>query len=170
MTRDELVWLAERARTCQVIVEAGCWKGRSTRALADHCPGLVIAVDPWSGTYYADDSSVHRIKTDVLHDFSANLHEHIVSGRVLPLQLPFVHAGPSIRAVIRQPADLVFIDGDHRYDAVRADIDVALALLRPGGILAGHDYGHRDWPGVRRAVDARWSCAARCDSIWWVAV
>ena len=37
-------------------------------------------------------------------------------------------------------ADLVFIDASHGYDDVKQDIHVALHLIKPGGILCGHDY------------------------------
>ena len=36
--------------------------------------------------------------------------------------------------------DLVFIDGDHSYDAVTEDIKAWLPKVRNGGILCGHDY------------------------------
>ena len=50
--------------------------------------------------------------------------------------------------------DLVFIDGDHRYGAVSADLDAWIPKVKPGGILAGHDYyaGGSSFPGVHRAV------------------
>ena len=37
-------------------------------------------------------------------------------------------------------ADLVFIDASHGYDDVSRDILIALHLLKPGGIICGHDY------------------------------
>lgn len=48
--------------------------------------------------------------------------------------------------------DFIFIDANHDYEAVRADIAAWLPKLRPGGHLGGHDYSE-DWPGVVRAVD-----------------
>jgi predicted O-methyltransferase YrrM len=47
--------------------------------------------------------------------------------------------------------DSVFIDGDHNYAECLADIEVWSALLRPGGIISGHDYWPRD-VGVMDAV------------------
>ena len=35
--------------------------------------------------------------------------------------------------------DFIFIDGDHRYLSTFQDIKSTLPLLKPGGILAGHD-------------------------------
>ena len=51
-----------------------------------------------------------------------------------------------------RPIDFVFIDADHGYEGVRDDIRAWWDHVRPGGIVAGHDFDHSDWPGVRRAV------------------
>jgi len=54
--------------------------------------------------------------------------------------------------------DFVYLDGDHREDAVRLDLDVWFEKLKPGGIIAGHDIisgaaGEDDWGiGIRKAV------------------
>jgi cephalosporin hydroxylase len=50
--------------------------------------------------------------------------------------------------------DWAWIDGDHRYDAVKADLEAFARVVRPGGYLAGDDYTI-DWWGndVIRAVD-----------------
>ena len=39
------------------------------------------------------------------------------------------------------PLDLVFIDGDHRYETVKRDTLKCLPAIRRGGVLAWHDYG-----------------------------
>jgi hypothetical protein len=67
-----------------------------------------------------------------------------------------------------QGADLVFLDGDHRRDVVRDEIETYRAFVRSGGILAGHDYTHGDWPGVKKAVDEAFEQVNLCGSIWWV--
>ena len=36
--------------------------------------------------------------------------------------------------------DFVFIDADHKYESVRADILAWMPKVKKGGILAGHDY------------------------------
>ena len=50
--------------------------------------------------------------------------------------------------------DLVFVDGEHDAPNVRADPDLALAALAPGGVVACHDYRDPDWPDVRRVRQA----------------
>lgn len=45
---------------------------------------------------------------------------------------------------------MVFLDGDHSHDAVKADIRAWLPKVAVGGYLCGHDYF--TFPGVRTAV------------------
>ncbi len=169
MSRDELTWLAQQAVSAPTILEVGSWQGRSTRALADHGPGTVYAIDPWDGPYFTDAGDVHPIQTNVYDAFAQHLADHITSGRVVPIRAQSFDALRDTAQFSAGGVDLVFLDGDHRYDAVVDDIAGAIGLLRPGGILAGHDYGHRDWPGVRRAVDAWFGPrVSRCKSIWWL--
>jgi predicted O-methyltransferase YrrM len=49
--------------------------------------------------------------------------------------------------------DLVFLDGDHDMATLRADVALALSVLKPGGLLACHDYPDPNWADVRRVVD-----------------
>ena len=63
--------------------------------------------------------------------------------------------------------DLVFIDGDHSYEGCKADIEAWLPKLRSGGVLAGHDYGHKRFPGVKQAVDEMGQvCEIYGDMVW----
>jgi predicted O-methyltransferase YrrM len=51
--------------------------------------------------------------------------------------------------------DWVYIDGDHSYEAVKADLENFYRVVKPGGIIAGDDYGLDGWwaKGIDRAVD-----------------
>lgn len=65
--------------------------------------------------------------------------------------------GDLIRSQIRtligpQGADLIFIDGDHSYQGVKADFHGFRPMLAKGGILAMHDINHHD-----TGVPAFWS-------------
>lgn len=48
--------------------------------------------------------------------------------------------------------DFVFIDAAHDYDNVRADLIAWTGKVRPGGIIAGHDY-ENDYQGLMQAVN-----------------
>ncbi len=55
------------------------------------------------------------------------------------------------------PLDFVYIDANHTYDAVYRDIRNYHELIKPGGLLCGHDYHNKlvngNQLGVKRAVD-----------------
>src|SRR5205085_9029904 len=45
-----------------------------------------------------------------------------------------------LRALLAgRPVDVLFIDGDHRYEGVKADFEAYSPLVRPGGLVAFHD-------------------------------
>lgn len=51
--------------------------------------------------------------------------------------------------------DWIYIDGDHLYDKVRADLSLSFRKVRAGGLVIGDDYGVEGWwkNGVTKAVD-----------------
>lgn len=56
---------------------------------------------------------------------------------------------------ISEKLDFVYIDGNHAYDFVKADIENYYLLLKAGGILGGHDFYNgycREHDGVIKAV------------------
>ncbi len=74
-----------------------------------------------------------------------------------------------VAAGFRRPVDFLFVDGDHAYDAVRADVDAWLARLSPGATVAFHDIGWAD--GVRRVVaetiEPLAASAGRLPNLYW---
>jgi Methyltransferase domain len=51
------------------------------------------------------------------------------------------------------PIDLLFIDGDHSYEGVMADLSRYSFLVNPGGLILCHDADTASFPGVRKAID-----------------
>jgi predicted O-methyltransferase YrrM len=44
-----------------------------------------------------------------------------------------------VAAIAGRPVDVLFIDGDHRYEGVSRDFALYSPLVRPGGLIAFHD-------------------------------
>ena len=48
--------------------------------------------------------------------------------------------------------DIVFVDGNHEYENVKADTVNAFKMVRPGGVIIWDDYHPQFGPGVMRAL------------------
>ncbi|MCE3223970.1 MAG: protein of unknown function, putative Glycosyl transferase [Nitrospira sp.] len=150
---QELVRLeADRRETAPFhILEVGSWAGGSAitwaEALTRYCQanGRVVCVDPWKPYFDVSkrpDAAVYREMSEALakdtiydlflHNITASGHAHIV----LPLREASTVILP---ALPRNYFDIVFVDGDHSYAAVLADIMAAAGLIKDGGILCGDD-------------------------------
>lgn len=69
--------------------------------------------------------------------------------------------------------DFVYLDADHSAKGVMSDLCHWAVKVRVGGIVAGHDYGHRDFPGVKDSVDRYfgrfgWQVHEAGNGVWWV--
>jgi hypothetical protein len=67
----------------------------------------------------------------------------------------------------REPIRLLFIDGDHSYEALRADFSAWAPHVEGNGLIAFHDVGV--WPGVSRfyselVAEGRWRERAKIRS------
>lgn len=112
------------------VAEIGVDSGITTQFLIKHCPlHHYLLVDPNENKHLTD-----RIN-------------HLKFVKFLP-----VKSEVAVRAVPDESLDLVFIDGDHSYEACKFDIEEWGKKVRKGGILCGHDYQHSH-QGVRDAVD-----------------
>jgi len=62
--------------------------------------------------------------------------------------------------------DLVFIDANHEYNSVHADINAWMPKIKKEGIISGHDYCLA-WPGVIKVVDSLLPNRKIQDRIWY---
>lgn len=84
------------------------------------------------------------------------------------LQAEFIWGDSLIcHANFKGPIHLLFIDGDHDYPVVKADIANWTPKIVPGGVVAFHDYAptkknliEHELEGVRRAID-EWAAKAK---------
>jgi predicted O-methyltransferase YrrM len=146
----ELLRLVELHRPV-VCVELGTWLGASAIPVAlaiRRWGGTLTCVDTWAG-----DVSFHperRAMTPwMLVSCARNLVEAGVGADVRLIPATTRAAAASWT----QPIDYLYIDADHTYDGVRADLEAWAPFVVRGGIILGDDYGHAAFPGVRQAWD-----------------
>lgn len=124
-------------------LEVGSYCGKSTVVIASALRDagirrILYAVDP------------HGDFPDGRHETSLPILEENLRSRGLEPWVRIVQARSTDVRVDGEYA-LVFIDGDHSYDSVAADVAHFRDAIAPGGFLAFHDYS-RYWPGVRTVV------------------
>lgn len=146
-------WLYEQAKQANVIVEVGCYKGRSTEYLCCGCPGVVYTIDNFIGSKFEDQQ--HHFQAADLNrfDFLHNMKRWLDSGKLFLLEEDTSSAYKILEKVLRhRKADMIFIDGEHDEQSVRFDIRCCYELLAPGGLLCGHDFSVYNHIGVVHAV------------------
>ena len=161
MSDPELRFLASHAPDHKVILEAGSFQGKSTRALADNTDGVVYAIDPWKPMTMFTGASFNGIGVDSMTFtlFCLNMGDHIRSGKVIPTPMEFT------KFQCNDEPTMIFIDARHDFNSVCADIEHAMKLMKTG-LLCGHDYDPHKWPGVIEAVHKYFSGVLVTDTIW----
>jgi len=134
----------------QNIAEVGIWRGKTTRRILEQCHGII-------SQYWAIDSWIHSpsaIKKKLTNEQWDDCYQD-VCGLMCQFSKLHILRMTSLDAAKLFPKkyfDLVFIDADHSYDAVLADIKAWEPLINDGGLLTGHDYGGKK-TGVKKAID-----------------
>ena len=120
-----LYWVARNAPANGVVVEIGSMRGRSTVCLAagirDGGRDRLYAVDP------------HRYGT--LEELRDNITRFGLTEHVDAVAEPSV----SVAAAWDRPVRVVFVDGDHSFEAADADVTAWSPHLVPGGLMLLHD-------------------------------
>lgn len=148
-----LMRLASAVPADRAIVEIGSFCGKSAAYLGVGSKlgagAPVIAVDPW----------------DLLgnvagkHDFTALENQEAFNGarRLLGLEEQVIglraFSTDAAKWLEPPPVGLLYVDGSHVYEDVRADLEAWRRHLAPDAVVAFDDYGTKPNPGVRRYVD-----------------
>ena len=148
----------------EVVVEVGTWRGASVLHMLSIARRLglktaFICVDTWLGSaeqWSKPEPRPHmRLRggyPTLYQEFIANVIAHDAVDDIYPFPLTSTGAA-RVLAKLGVVADAVYLDAGHDEEDVALDLAYYWPLVRPGGILFGHDYSAR-WPGVVRAVDA----------------
>ena len=140
--------MVEEAKDGSLFVEVGSWKGASASFM-----GVEIAnsgktidfwcVDTWAGSpeLLSDPDVVAGTLQDVFLENTKPVAKYIHA-----LKEESVKAASIFKDEV---CDFVYIDADHSYEAVKADIEAWLPKVKVGGTLAGDD---RTAGGVAQAI------------------
>ena len=124
---DDLVPLCTIATAigARRILEVGCHLGCGAVSFAIACPAARVVtydIEPAAGALIAAAEPAVRDRIEL---------------RVARF------TDDAARLAAEPPYDFIFIDACHNGPAVRADTELALPRLAPGGVIAWHDYRHR---------------------------
>jgi MMP 1-O-methyltransferase len=148
LSEDEAITLYELARelpaNSPVAVEIGSWQGKSSLVLSKGLKGktnpVLYCIDPFNGDAGESDRVLYSRALSTMNKslkeaFVENMRRHGVLDVARPLE------GYSFEVVkdFKDPIDLLFIDGNHEFDAVLQDYEQWSPLIRPGGLIAFHD-------------------------------
>jgi SAM-dependent methyltransferase len=146
------------AKDGDIFVEVGAWKGRSTSCLAVEIANskkdiTLYVIDTWEGSIEHLNNSEKESLPTLYETFMANMKP--VEKYYFPLKMTSEEASKKFKD---KSLKFVFLDASHEYEDVKRDIQNWISKVKPGGILAGHDYypddGRYDWfPGVKQAVN-----------------
>lgn len=133
----------------QTGAEVGVAEGINSRVLCLHIPNIKLyACDLWD-VYYRETTRMKDLRQQ-------ERCLELAHQKLDPYGVTFIRK-PSTEAVKEfedGALDFVYIDGDHAFDFVMQDLIVWSKKVKPGGIVAGHDYYRFRGSGVVDAVNA----------------
>ena len=142
------------------IVELGSYRGKSTSYLARGAKigygAPVFAVDAWSEEVSAWRNRVlERLPSATYREFLGQINRAGVKDQVTPLRSMTTLAAEMWADMEGgQSVGLLYIDGDHHFDAVLADYRAWRPHLAEDALVIFDDYDQTNNPGVLAAVSA----------------
>lgn len=141
--KQEADWMIELLPQGGIFIEVGTYHGVTVAYLADNrLDSLFISIDPFPGW-----EGIDRLRNCAgsLEYWERNRRKNtrLLVGTLQDAEILFK---PGI-------ADIVFVDGNHLYDPVLADLRISQILVKPGGKILVHDYGRKHQEDIERAVE-----------------
>ncbi len=154
MTRYEVLASLIRKHNWQTGAELGVFKGETYFHLLETFPDLVlIGVDRWEATpgpKQNRETGEASYERHPMEQYAEDVKRRaaIFAPRAVLYHMDTVEAA----GFYHNPfLDFVFIDASHDTESVRRDIRAWRPLVKPSGMILGHDI---NWPSVERAVAA----------------
>jgi len=155
--REEIPLLLNSLGLTGTGVEVGVRKGHFSEHVLEHWDGhKLISIDPWRAEppdEYIDISNITQEEHDGNHAETSRRLARFGQRS----ELWRTTGAEAIPAFARECLDFVYLDTRHDARSVREDLESWWPRVRPGGVIAGHDYLDGVLPegvfGVRTAVD-----------------
>lgn len=155
MSREESVFLHLLAKAVPdgaVVTNVGLWRGSSAITLLD--------------AMRAKRATFHFIDCFDIPGISAmSAQSPVDRAEFLKYVEPFI--GPRHTVYVTRAntldlehfpkSDFVFLDAGHTAECIEHDAKLVRKCLTERGVAAFHDYGYKDWPAVKSAVDRHFS-------------
>jgi hypothetical protein len=151
-TRNDLLHLLPAH---PVIAELGVFEGDFSDEILETCaPAALHLVDLWTGPMECGDKDGNHIKKltdEEMQRVFLRLKRKYSRG-TSPVVLHRMDVLTALASFDDETFDLVYVDADHSYAAVKSHLEAAAPKVKRGGFLGGHDYG-APYVGVVKAVD-----------------
>jgi hypothetical protein len=150
-TREELLDLLPKGLK---IAEVGVFRGEFSEKIIEKCePSEIFLVDLWEGVMTSGDKDGKNIKkiTDMFKVFQEEVLPKF--SKVNGAEIHRTTSDKFFDGVKEDYFDAIYIDAAHTYRAVKKDLENARKAVKHNGVIMGHDYHEKKFPGVYRAVN-----------------
>lgn len=138
--------------------EIGVCKGDLSKKLLEARPGLKLyLVDRWTAYSAAEKATAGNTPMTLRSAEWFKISFALMKENLHRVRERYIILNGDSKEMANQvedeSLDFVFIDADHSYEGCMADIVAWAPKVKTGGLISGHDYGSKDHPGVKKAVD-----------------
>lgn len=131
----EREFLCKFIRDCpgRYAIEIGCFRGTTTRTLAQVCQDVgkvLVGIDPWNNSQDGADGQTYQYFMSVVEPYVKSGSLIVVRGESQTVALP-----PGVEG----NCAMAFVDGRHHYPYCYQDMVRYYEVISPGGVLVMHD-------------------------------
>ena len=124
----------------ETFLEVGSWEGKNMKRIVNNSPGLIKTwcIDPYKAIKTKDPSHIYQ---ESQTHFDKTFEE---AKRRNPTTIFIKDTSVRSAKLFKDESiDIVFIDAEHTYTALKQDLYAWLPKVKRGGTLSGHDFGPR---------------------------
>src|SRR3990170_414875 len=142
-TRNDLGKFFQEHFLTGIGAEIGCLRGEFSKRLARDYKGKILSID-----YFDPSDLEYDPKTEEICRFNLKgTNCQVIKGTSVEVA----------KTITDNSLDWIYLDADHRYPGIKADLNAWFPKVRPGGVVSGHDYIHHNVGdyvfGVTKAVN-----------------